>query len=101
MGKELDKGVTGLREEFGDEFNKASGDAWNISIDKAEAETYDKITMVPEGQGVAAYGVLYRWFTDVSGLGLAEQARTLMHPARHKREAGLAEHVEMWQGPWR
>ena len=45
---------------------------------------------------MVAYGVLYRWFTDVSGLGLAEQARMLMHPAPPKREEDLAEHVEMW-----
>ena len=84
-----------------------SGDIWNILIDKAEAEAYDKIKMVPKGQdnikmvpkgqGVAAYGVLYRWFTDVSGLGLAEQARMLMHPAPPKLEEELAEYVEMWQ----
>ena len=33
----------------------------------------------------------------VSGLGLAEQARMLMHPAPPKREEELADHVEMWQ----
>ncbi len=47
------------------------------------------------------YGVLHRWFTDVSGLGLAEQARMLMHPALPKREEDLAEHVEMWQDEMR
>ncbi len=41
--------------------------------------------------------MLYRWFTDVSGLGLAEQARMLMHPAPPKREEEPAEHVEIWQ----
>ncbi len=57
--------------------------------------------MVPNGQGVVAYGVLYRWFLDVSGLGLAEQARMLMHPAPPKREEELAKHVEMWQDKMR
>ncbi len=66
-------------------------------IDKADAEAYDKVEMVPTRQGVVAYGALHRWFTDVSGLGLAEQARMLMHPAPLKREDELAEHVEMWQ----
>ena len=101
LGKEMEKVVTGMRGEFGDEFDKVSGDIWNILIDKAEAEAYDKIKMVPKGQGVVAYGVLYRWFTDVSGLGLAEQARMLMHPAPPKREQELAEHVEMWQDKMR
>ncbi len=71
MGKELDKVVIGLRREFGDEFNKVSGDVWNTLIDKAVAEAYDKIQMVPQGQGFVGYGVLYPWLTDVSGLGLA------------------------------
>ncbi len=54
----LEKVVTGLKENFGDEFNEAFGDVWNIWIDKAEAQVYDKIKMVPKGQGVAAYVLL-------------------------------------------
>ncbi len=50
LGEDLEKVVTGLREEFGDMFNKVSGYVWNILIDKAETEAYDKIKMVPEGQ---------------------------------------------------
>ncbi len=43
-----------------------------------------------------AYGVVYRWFTDASGLGSSEQARRLMHPDPSKKEDELAEVVEMW-----
>jgi len=100
LGKELGKVVATLMDEY-QEFEKVSGDVWNVLIDKAEAEAYDKIKMVPKGQGVVAYGVLYRWFTDVSGLGLSEQARMLMQPAAPKREEDLAEHVEMWQDKMR
>ena len=57
--------------------------------------------MVHKGDGVIAYGVLYRWFTDVSGLGLAEQARMLMHPSPPKKEEELAEYVEMCQDKMR
>ena len=64
-------------------------------------EAYDKIKMVPKGKGVIAYGIMCRWFTDVSGLGLAEQARKLMHPDPPKREEELAEYVEMWQDKMR
>ncbi len=46
LGKRLEKDVTGPREEFGDMFNKVVGDAWNLLIDKAEAEAYDKIQFV-------------------------------------------------------
>ena len=45
--------------------------------------------------------MLRRWFADVSGLGLAEQAQMLMHPTQPKREEESAEHVEMWQGKMR
>ncbi len=70
-------------------------------IDKAEADAYDQIKMVPKGQGVIAYGVLYRWFTGETGLGLAEQARMLTHPSPPKREEEWTEHVEMWQDKMR
>ncbi len=50
---------------------------------------------MPQGHGIKASGVVYRWFTVVSGL--AEQARRIMHPETLKREEELAEHVEMWQ----
>ncbi len=93
FGKDLEKVVTTVKGEYGDELAKVSGDICNVLVDEAEAESYDKIKMVPKGQGVVAYGVLCRWFTDVSGLGLAEQAP--------KCEEELAEHVEMWQDKMR
>ena len=71
-------------------------DVYKILIDKADGEAYDKIKMVPSGDGMRAYGVLYRWFTDVSGLGLVEQSRRLMHPEPVKREEELSEAVEAW-----
>ena len=58
LGKDLEKVVTTLKSEYGDEFDKVSGDMWNALIDKAEAEANDKIKMLPKGQGVVAYGVL-------------------------------------------
>ena len=67
----------------------------DILMDKAENEAYDKIKMAHKENGIIAYGVLYRWLTDVSGLGLAEQARMLMHRSPPKKEEDLAEHVEM------
>ncbi len=59
------------------------------------------IRMIANGEGAIAYGVMYRWFADVAGLGLAEQARRLMHPDPPKKEEDLAEHVEMWQDKMR
>jgi hypothetical protein len=101
LGKDM-AGIMGLlRDEYQEYFKEASGDIWKILIDKTEAEAYDKIKMIAQGDGLRAYGVVYRWFTDVSGLGLAEQARRLMHPDPPKREDELAEHVEMWQDKMR
>ncbi len=101
LGKELDKVVEELRITYGGEFVRLPGDVWNILMDKTENEAYDKIKMVQKGDGISAYGVSYRWFTDVSGLGLAEQDRMLLHPSPPKREEDLAEHVEMWQDKMR
>ncbi len=57
--------------------------------------------MIPDDQKVVAYGVLCRWFTDVSGLGLADQDRLLMHSTPPKREDDLSEHAELWQDKMR
>ncbi len=34
LGKQLERSATGLRDEFGDEINRVSGDVWNILIDR-------------------------------------------------------------------
>ncbi len=43
----METGVTGLKGQSGDEFDKVSGDVWNILIDKAEMVAYDKIKWCP------------------------------------------------------
>jgi hypothetical protein len=57
--------------------------------------------MAPKRREVVAYGVMYRWFADVFGLDLAEQARRLMHPDPPNKEEELAEHVKMWRDKMR
>ena len=52
---------------YGDMLWEASADIWKVLVDKTEAEAYDKIKMIPAGEGMRAYGVVYRWFTDASG----------------------------------
>ncbi len=47
--------MTGLKVEYGDEFDKVSGDVRNILIDRAEMEAYDKFKMVPKGRQAVAY----------------------------------------------
>ncbi len=97
FGKDLDKIAEDLRITYGREFVRISGDVWNVLPDKAKNDPCDKIKHFCKGDGVTAYGVLYRWFTDVSGLSLAEQARMLMHPSPLEKEEELAEYLEVWQ----
>ena len=46
--------------------------------------------------GIHVYTEVYKWFTETSGLRLAEQARKLMHPDPIKREEELADRIEDW-----
>ena len=52
--------------------------------------------MIDSVEGGKAYGIMYKWFTDVSGLGLLEQARRLMRPEPVKREEELADGIDQW-----
>ena len=94
LGKDLSATLESLSIDYPELYQNVSGDVWKILIDKAEAEAYDKIKSLPQGEGMRAYGVLYRWFTDVSGLGLAEQAKRLMQPEPPKKEEDLAESID-------
>ncbi len=87
--------MTTLRSIYGDALCDACADIREALTNEAEAEVYDKMEMIPPGEGVRACGVFYRLFTDASGLGLAEQAGRLRHPDPPKREEELAERVEM------
>ena len=52
--------------------------------------------MIDSEEGGKAYGIMYKWFADVSGLGLLEQARRLVHPEPVKREGELADGIDQW-----
>jgi hypothetical protein len=54
LGRELDKVVESLRNNCGKEFGRVSGDVWNIQLDEAENEAYDKIKMVLKGKRITA-----------------------------------------------
>ncbi len=43
------------------------------------------------------YAILYRWFAEISGMGLAEQARRLMQPETPKKEVDMAQAIEEWE----
>ena len=97
IGTPMDKIDEEIKNKIADaDYEKLAHDLYSILIDKAEDEAYDKIKNIDTNEGLRAYMVLYRWFTDVSGMGLAEQARRLMHPEPPKDEGGLAESIEAW-----
>lgn len=54
-----------------------------------------------QGEGIKSYFVTYNWFMDVSGMGLAGQARRLMHQDPPKSKQMLSDAVESWQGKLR
>ncbi len=64
LGKDMETIVIG-RDDYGAVFQETSSNMCKVFIDKAEAEAYDKIKTVPQGEGIRAYGIVYRWFTDV------------------------------------
>ena len=99
----LDTGVkcSELQDELESKFNEEeigefARELCTVLLEKSEGEAFDKLRPVPEREGVLGYGKLYQWFTEVSGLGLAEQTRKLIHPDPPKREEGLSEYIENW-----
>ena len=86
-----------MENHFGeDETREFAKKLYTIILDKAEGDAYDKVRSVPERQGVLRYGKLYQWLTEVSGLGLTEQTRRLIHPDPPKREEDLSECIDNW-----
>ena len=59
-GKGFEKITEKVKDHYGEAYKKVAGDVWNILMDKAENEAHDKIKIVHEGEGVIAYGSLYR-----------------------------------------
>ena len=76
-----------------EDFNK---DLLCILMDKCEGETYDKLKGMQSKPGAEVYMIIYRWFTEISGLGLSMQAAKLMNPEPVKKEADLEHAVDKW-----
>ena len=43
------------------------------------------------------YAEVYKWFTDISGLGLTEQAGLFMNPKPAAQEEDIAGAIEVWE----
>jgi hypothetical protein len=78
LGKDMETIVIGLRNEYGfpgDVERHLEGAHWQGRGGGLRQDQND-----PPKKRIRSYGVVYRWFTDLSGLGLAEQTRRLTHP---------------------
>ncbi len=47
-------------------------------------------------EGIKGCDTLYKWFTEISRMGIAEQARRLMQPETPKKEEEIVQAIEEW-----
>ena len=71
-------------------------DLLNVRMEKAAGTVNTRVTNGEAKGGIHVYTEVYKWFTETSGLGLAEQARKLMHLDPVKKEEELADRIEDW-----
>ena len=83
VGDKPDDVITQLDRKYEmEDFNK---EIHCILMDKCEGEAYDKIKGLQHKSGAEVYITIYRWFTEISGLGLAAQAYKAMNPDQVKK----------------
>ena len=76
--------------------NQLEKDLRGVLIEKAVGTVHTRVmSSMPKG-GVYAYVDVYRHFTEMSGLGLTEQAGKLMDPTPAKRGEEISDRVEDW-----
>ena len=70
-----------------------------ILVEKAKmgSDILQRVTNVQEYGGCRMYAEVYKWFTETSGLGLAEQTARLMDPKPAAKEEEVAEAIELWE----
>lgn len=71
-------------------------DLYCILVDKCDGEAYSKVKTVQEGDGIAAYCIIHRYFTEISGYGTTLRAQQLIFPPSPKTEGHIAECVDKW-----
>ena len=69
-----------------------------ILVEKANmgSDILQRVTNVQEYGGCRMYAEVYKWFTETSGLGLAEQTARLMDPKPAAKEDDVAVAIELW-----
>ena len=74
-------------------------EAEDFLVDKAKvgSDILHRIhNAMPKG-GIMMYAEVNRWFTETSGLGLAEQTSQLMNPKTVSKEEYIPGAIELWE----
>ena len=70
-----------------------------ILVEKANpgSDILQRVTNVQEYGGSRMYAGAYHWFTQTSGLCLAEQTDRLLDPKPSAKEEEVAQAIELWE----
>ena len=69
---------------------------YTVLIDKAQGNLMLKVKN-DDRDGLFAYMIINKWFTEQSGEGLASKREYLLHPPTAKKEEGFYELVDKWE----
>ena len=86
-------------EKYRLDLEQLSSDLEFILVDKAKvgSDILHRVNNARPRGGVMMYAEVYRWFTETSGLGLAEQSAQLMNPKAAAKEEDIAAAIELWE----
>ena len=81
------------------EVDQLKSDLELILIDRATegSDIFHKLHNVKQHGGIIMYAVAFKWFTETSGLGLAEQSAAPIVPKPAARKEDIAEAIELWE----
>ena len=64
-----------------------SEDLYSILIDKSAWEALTRVRSVKPGQGAKPYFALHKWFTETTGMAIADRMKLAMTPVMPKLES--------------
>ena len=81
------------------EIDQLNSDLEFILIDGATegSDIFHKLNNEKNHGGIRMYAAAFKWSTETSGLGLAEQSAALIDPKLAAREEDIAEAIELWE----
>ena len=80
------------------DLDRLNEDLWYIMQEKMEGEeTRTKLKGLKEGEGLGGYQKIYRWYSAVTGITLAQKMNSAMNPVKPKKVTDVASHLEHWK----